>query len=142
MQYFQGTGPIQGRNVTRILTAVIAGLLEDPKRRFSYVEQAYFQVFFENQSPEMQATIRGLVASRQLVFLNGGFSMHDEASPSFVDMLDNTAVGQRAILDNFGESALPTVTWRAYQSGGQVGKESEPPPDSARPPTKTFFDRD
>jgi hypothetical protein len=30
----------------------------------------------------------------------------------FVDMLDNTAVGQRNILNNFGQSALPTVTWQ------------------------------
>ena len=38
--------------------------------------------------------------------------MHDEANPTFVDMLDNTATGQRAILNNFGASALPTVTWQ------------------------------
>ncbi len=38
--------------------------------------------------------------------------MHDEAAPTFVDMLDNTAVGQRAILDNFGASALPRTTWQ------------------------------
>ena len=38
--------------------------------------------------------------------------MHDEATPSYVDMIDNTAVGQRAILDNFGQSALPTLTWQ------------------------------
>ena len=36
--------------------------------------------------------------------------MHDEANPTFVDMLDNTHVGQRAIVDNFGVSALPNVT--------------------------------
>lgn len=37
---YQGDGPIGGRNVTRILQAVVAGLLQDPSRRFSYVEQA------------------------------------------------------------------------------------------------------
>ena len=30
--------------------------------------------------------VRGLVASGQLVFANGGWSMHDEAAPTFVDM--------------------------------------------------------
>ena len=112
MQYYQGDGPIGGRNVTRILRAVVAGLLQDPKRRFSYVEQAYFQVWFETQEEDVKASVRALVASKQLIFLNGGWSMHDEASPSFVDMLDNTAVGQRAILDNFGPSALPKLTWQ------------------------------
>jgi len=46
-------------------------------------------------------------------------------------MIDNTAVGQRAILDNFGADALPTLTWQidpfghsAFQgvmSGGLAG---------------------
>jgi hypothetical protein len=70
------------------------------------------QIWYETQTPELQAAVQGLVASRQLVFLNGGWSMHDEASPSFVDMLDNTHVGQRAIIDNFGVSAIPNVTWQ------------------------------
>jgi alpha-mannosidase len=134
MQYYQGDGPIGGRNVTRILTAVVAGLLQDPKRRFSYVEQAYFQIWFETQSPATQAAVRGLVASKQLIFLNGGWSMHDEASPSFVDMLDNTAVGQRSIVDNFGITSLPTLTWQIDPlcvSRGQI----DPNPARARAPS-------
>ena len=71
-----------------------------------------FQVWFENQPRALQDAVRGLVANKQLVFLNGGFSMHDEASPSFVDMLDNTAVGQRNIATNFGVDHLPTLTWQ------------------------------
>jgi hypothetical protein len=38
--------------------------------------------------------------------------MHDEANPSYTDMLDNTALGHRFIRDTFGESALPTLTWQ------------------------------
>ena len=38
--------------------------------------------------------------------------MHDEANPTYTDMLDNTAVGHRFIRDTFGESALPTLTWQ------------------------------
>ena len=111
MQYYDGTC-IKGRNVSQILTNVVAGLKRNASRTFSYVEQAFFQVWYETQTPEMQADVRALVAARQLVFLNGGFSMHDEASPTWVDMLDNTAVGQRNIVDNFGTSALPTLTWQ------------------------------
>ena len=114
--------------MTRILTAVIAGLVANPRRRFSYVEQAYFQVFFETQTPAMQQTIRTLVASKQLVFINGAFSMHDEASPSFVDMLDNTAIGQRMILNNFGEAALPTVTWQIDRESRAARRRRLPPP--------------
>jgi hypothetical protein len=36
--------------------------------------------------------------------------MHDEACPSFVDMLDNTHLGQRLIFDSFG--VVPKTTWQ------------------------------
>lgn len=49
--------------------------------------QAFFQVWYENQSPAIQATVQGLVASGQLTFVNGGWSMHDEANPTYIDML-------------------------------------------------------
>ena len=52
--------------------------------------------------------------------------MHDEASPSFVDMLDNTAVGQRNIVNNFGVAALPNVTW-------QIDREAPPPARACAP---------
>ena len=109
---YYGNGPIGGRNVSQIITNVVRGLAADPKRRFSYVEQAFFQIWFETQADDVKATVRTLVANRQLVFLNGGFSMHDEAAPTYVDMLDNTAVGQRNIVNNFNVSALPTLGWQ------------------------------
>ena len=56
--------------------------------------------------------MRGLVENGQLTFINGGWSMHDEANPSWVDMLDNTFVGHRNIANNFGRQFLPTVTWQ------------------------------
>jgi hypothetical protein len=54
--------------------------------------------------------VQGLVASGQLEFINGGWSMHDEACPTFIDMLDNTHVGQRLIYESFG--VVPKTTWQ------------------------------
>ena len=109
---YHGNGPIGGRNVSKIIANVVKGLSANPKRRFSYVEQAYFQIWFETQTPDVQAQVKKLVAAKQLTFLNGGWSMHDEANPSYIDMLDNTAIGQRYIALNFGQEALPVVTWQ------------------------------
>ena len=36
--------------------------------------------------------------------------MHDEASPSFVDMLDQTTLGHRWLLQEF--NFTPTTTWQ------------------------------
>ena len=114
LQYYYGTGPYgpQFRNASKIFSQVVKGLLEDPERRFSYVEQGFFQLFYESAPATMQATVRSLVAEKRLVFLNGGFSMSDEAAPSYIDMLDNYATGHRAIAAEFGRSALPTIAWQ------------------------------
>jgi len=111
-QYFDGTGPIKGRNVSKILTNVVTGLKRNATRKFTYCEQAFFAKWYETQTPDEQADVKALVASGQLVFINGGWSMHDEAGPTYTDMLDNTHVGQRFIAENFGVSALPTLTWQ------------------------------
>ena len=89
---------------------MVLGLLENPDRRFIYVEQAFFQRWWSEQTPAKQAQVQGLVASGQLEFINGGWSMHDEACPSFIDMLDNTHLGQRLIFDSFG--VVPKTTWQ------------------------------
>ena len=38
-QYYYGNGPLSNHNVSKIITQVVKGLLADPRRRFSYVEQ-------------------------------------------------------------------------------------------------------
>ena len=113
LQYYYGTGPYgpQFRNATKVFSQVIKGLLEDPARRMSFVEQGFWQLFYESASAEMKADFRSLVSDRRLVFLNGAFSMHDEAAPTYIDMLDNLAVGHRNIAGEFGVGALPTLAW-------------------------------
>lgn len=39
MQYYYGNGPLSHHNVSMIISQVVQGLLADPRRRFSYVEQ-------------------------------------------------------------------------------------------------------
>ena len=106
LEYYEG-GTIVGFNVSQILDEVVKGLVQDARRKFSYVEMAYFfGEWYGRQTAVVQAQVSRLVASGQLTFINGGYSMHDEASPSYIDMLDNTALGNRYIRDTFGPSAL------------------------------------
>ena len=112
--YLYGNGWIQSFNVSKIITEVVTALQADPpkKRKFTYVEQGFFQRWYEDHPGPLQAAAQALVASGQLVFINSGWSMHDEANPTYIDQLDNTALGQRSILQNFGQSALPTISWQ------------------------------
>lgn len=41
---------------------------------------------------------------------NGGMCMHDEATPHYVDLIDQTTLGHRFILDEFGKK--PRVGWQ------------------------------
>ncbi len=74
------------------IDTVLSNLLDNPDRTFSYVEQAFFQRWRETASDTQLQQMQGVVASGQFKFLNGAWAMHDEASPSYVDMIDNTAL--------------------------------------------------
>ena len=58
-----------------IISATVLALEENPDRKFIEVEQAFFQRWWAEQSAEKQASVRALVASGQLEFINGGWSM-------------------------------------------------------------------
>jgi len=112
-QYFSGTNnDFQQASVTGLLTGVMAALKRDPNRRFSYVEQAYFQRWWRVQNDTMKDMVRGFVKNGQLEFINGGWSMHDEATTHIADMVDQTTLGHQYILKEFGEDANPTVAWQ------------------------------
>lgn len=113
-EYYAGlNNSIQHASVRHILESTVESLLKDPARKFIYVEQAFFQRFFAERSDAEKAVVRELVAEGRLSFVNGGWSMHDEATTSYVDMVDNTCLGHRYIASEFGPSALPSVTWQS-----------------------------
>ena len=80
-------------NVEIELTSVIDALLENPARKFSEVEMKFFSMWWDKQTPKKQEQVRGLVKSGQLELINGGWSMHDEACPTYEDMIDNMQIG-------------------------------------------------
>jgi hypothetical protein len=99
-------------HVQHILTSVVQALKRVPDRKFVYVEQAYFQRWWRQQSDDIRQLTRRLVHSGQLEFANGGWCMHDEATTHFVDMIDQTTLGHQAIVEEFGMQANPTVGWQ------------------------------
>ncbi|KAL5724721.1 alpha-mannosidase [Ranunculus cassubicifolius] len=110
-QYYVGSNnSIQGACVQNVLDSVIQALLADKNRKFIYVEQAFFQRWWRDQSPAIQTTVKLLVNSAQLEFINGGMCMHDEASPHYIDMIDQTTLGHRFIKQEF--DVTPRVGWQ------------------------------
>ena len=59
---------------------VVASLQENPQRKFTYVEQKFFSMWWERQNDATKESVRSLVKNGQLNFVNGGWCMHDEAA--------------------------------------------------------------
>ncbi|KAL6642500.1 hypothetical protein ACP70R_020681 [Stipagrostis hirtigluma subsp. patula] len=132
-QYYVGSNnSIQGACVMNTLDSVVDALARDPARKFVFAEQAFFQRWWVEKSPKIQAVVRKLVDSGQLEFINGGWCMHDEAAVHYIDMIDQTTLGHRVIkkqfnktpragwqIDPFGHSAV-----QAYLLGAELGFDS------------------
>ena len=143
-------GDVQAE-VQNIISSVIKELAWNPDRKFIYVEQAFFQRWWAEADAKTQSLTQQLVAAGQLEFINGGWCMHDEATPSFVDMIDQTtlgeacrgegggmslfqpfpAAGHRLLVEQFG--VMPKTTWQARErrrcgEGSRCISPCSPPP--------------
>ncbi|KAM0060144.1 putative alpha-mannosidase [Helianthus debilis subsp. tardiflorus] len=132
-QYYVGSNnSIQGACVRNVLDSVVQALLADKNRKFIYVEQAFFQRWWNDQSEKTQAIVKRLVSSGQLEMINGGWCMHDEAAPHYIDMIDQTTYGHKFIKEQF--NVTPRIGWQidpfghsavqAYLLGAEVGFDS------------------
>ncbi|XP_023639510.1 probable alpha-mannosidase At5g66150 isoform X2 [Capsella rubella] len=132
-QYFVGSNnSIQNACVRNVLDSVVDSLLRDPNRKFVFGEMAFFTRWWEEQSPQTQEQVRRLVKSGQLEFVNGGWSMNDEATCHYIDMIDHTTMGHRFIKQHF--NTTPRAAWQidpfghssvqAYLLGAELGLDS------------------
>ncbi|KAF2291944.1 hypothetical protein GH714_042286 [Hevea brasiliensis] len=132
-QYYVGSNnSIQGACVENVLDSVVESLLRDPNRKFVFVEMAFFQRWWLEQSEEIQEQVRKLVDAGQLEFINGGWCMHDEATCHYIDMIDQTTLGHHAIKQQFNKT--PLAGWQidpfghsavqAYLLGAELGFNS------------------
>jgi alpha-mannosidase len=71
-RYYAGINNIIARGtVKNLLSSVMLSLWENPDRKFIEVETAYFERWWNEQTPSMQDTVKQLVANGQLEFING-----------------------------------------------------------------------
>jgi alpha-mannosidase len=104
-QYFQ-------KEVYYIVDTVVDQLLRDENRKFMFVEIAFFSRWWDEQPEHRRNQTRTLVQEGRLEFINGGWCMHDEASPHYVEMVDQTTRGHQFLLREFGEAGIPKATWQ------------------------------
>ncbi|CAO2610985.1 Lysosomal alpha-mannosidase [Lemmus lemmus] len=111
-QYYYGIlNDIQHASVQYILDSVISSLLEDPTRRFIYVEMAFFSRWWKEQTNATKDTVQELVRQGRLEFVNGGWVMNDEAATHYGAIVDQMTLGLRFLQDTFGDDGRPRVAW-------------------------------
>ena len=110
-QYHYGANnSIQFAGTQYILDSVVQALLKDPSRKFTYVEMAFFHRWWVEQDNATKADVKTLVSQNRLQFVNGGWCMHDEANPHYIDMIDQMTLGHRFLRRDLG--AVPYVGWQ------------------------------
>lgn len=108
--YYGANESIQDAGVQYILDTVIVALQQNPSRKFIYVEIAFFFRWWREQDEATRQIVKKLVASGQLEFINGGWTMHDEACVHFEDMVDQMTLGHQFLFQTFG--VVPKVGWQ------------------------------
>uniref|UniRef100_A0A1A9W6T1 Alpha-mannosidase n=1 Tax=Glossina brevipalpis TaxID=37001 RepID=A0A1A9W6T1_9MUSC len=112
-QYYYGSKTlIQKAGVQYILDSVIQELLRDPKKRFIYVESAFFFKWWSEQNEELQEQVTMLVNEGRLEFIGGAWSMNDEATTHYQSIIDQFAWGLRRLNDTFGKCSRPRIGWQ------------------------------
>lgn len=112
-QYYYGSETlIQKAGVQYIIDSVVQELLKDPKKKFIYVESAFFFQWWREQSEELQEQVKELVNQGRLEFIGGAWSMNDEATTHYQSIIDQFAWGLRRLNDTFGECARPRIGWQ------------------------------
>lgn len=103
--------------VRDIISSVVGNLLQDPNRKFSYVESAFFWMWWQEQTELVKMHVKQLVENGRLEFVSGGWSMNDEATTHYLAIIDQMTLGLRFLNDTFGKCASPKVGWQVDTFG-------------------------
>ena len=109
--YYGANNSIQHAGVQYILDSVIPQLVADPLKRFIYVEIAFFERWWNEQSEATQAKVKTLVAEKRLEFINAGWCMNDEAATHYNAIIDQMTYGLNFVEETFGPDARPRIAW-------------------------------
>ncbi|KAB7498675.1 Lysosomal alpha-mannosidase, partial [Armadillidium nasatum] len=110
--YYGSRKDITSVGVQYILDSVIPFLVNDPSKKFIYVESAFFFRWWDEQDDTMKNTVKQVVENGQLEFINGGWCMNDEASAHYNSIIDQMTVGLVRLNDTFGPVAFPRIGWQ------------------------------
>ena len=85
-------------------------LEDDPTKKFTYVEMAFFYRFWQEASNSTKAKIRKFAQEGRLEFVGGGWVMNDEASTHLEGNTEQMTRGHEFIVNEIG--VKPKISWQ------------------------------
>ncbi|KAH8283707.1 hypothetical protein KR018_012604 [Drosophila ironensis] len=110
--YYGYKNDLHPAGVQYILDNVVTELIKDSKRRFIQVETAFFAKWWKVQSETMRQVVTKLVNEGRFEFTGGAWSMNDEASVNYQEVIDQFTIGLKFLNETFGVCARPRVGWQ------------------------------
>ena len=107
-EYYDGKGDLN-ISVSHILDNMVFSLNEKLDRTFIYVEIAYFEKWYVNQTEVVRQQVKDLIKEGRLEFINGGYVMHDEAATYYQHMIDQMRLGLLFLKKEF--NIIPDIGW-------------------------------
>lgn len=98
--------------VSKILTTVTEALKAKPYRKFGWVEVAFLEKWWNDQSPAVKQDFKNLYKNGQIEFLMGGWVSNDEATVTYMQCINQMTEGHRFLIREFGEDAIPRIGWQ------------------------------
>ncbi|RYG42557.1 hypothetical protein EON68_01675 [archaeon] len=104
--------------VRGILSNVVASLSADARRTFLAVEVAFWMRWWADASPAQRESVKRLVGTGQLEFVNGGWVMADEGSTMYEGVVNQITLGHRWLADTLG--VTPQYAWHIDPFGSSA----------------------
>lgn len=99
--------------VETIINSVVKSLMENPRRRFIFVETSFFMRWWADQNEYMRSQFKRLVTRGQMEFISGGWSMNDEAVSHYSAVIDQMTLGHKSLYRLFGQcGGIPKIGWQ------------------------------
>jgi len=133
-QYATGANmSIQFAWVNTLITTMTEQLALNPDRTAIYVEQAFYQRWWNQATDVQRDQWRQFIANGQTEFVGGGWCMPDEANEHVWAGVDQFTLGNQLLMGQFGPDAMPTTVaqWDpfghtaayAYLMGSEAGMD-------------------
>jgi len=115
-QYYSGArDDIQRAGVVYTINGMYDQLMKDPKKKFTYVEMAFFSKWWYEQDDQVKSNVQTLVDEGRLQFVNAGWSMSDEATVHYEDFINNMKAGHDFLKKEL--NYRPTIGWHVDPFG-------------------------